>query len=268
MAELDHSQVPEYPKLLSLEGHGYLVAGAGQGMGRQTAHALAQAGARVLVIDVNPEAAEHVAREIGGVPLVTDMTTREGVELALQRAKEEFGRLDGIVDIIGMARFRDLSETTDEDWDWAERMNLRHAFLLAQLGGQALAEQGGGTIVYIASTSGLLGAQHHGAYGVMKAGVISLVRTAAVELGPKGIRINAVAPGVVWTPRMSSTIGPEKGKLFAENAPMQRVAEPRDIASTILYLSSELSSYVTGQVIAIDGGVSAKFPYPIQVLRE
>lgn len=262
----DASEVPDYRGMLSLEGKAFLVAGAGQGIGRQTAHALSSAGARVLCVDLHQEPASQVAGEVGGIPFAGDMTTRDGVQSAIDAAKSEFGRLDGLVDIIGIARFKSLVETTDEDYEFQERMNLRHAYLLAQLGGKALSEQGGGSMVFIASSSGSNGAQNHAVYGALKAAVVGLAKSAAVEFGPSGVRSNSVSPGLVWTPRMSAAVGQTHHDAFANNVPLGRVALTSDIASTILFLSSGLASFVSGQNILIDGGVSAKFPYPIDLL--
>ncbi|MGB8943598.1 MAG: SDR family oxidoreductase, partial [Streptomyces sp.] len=108
----------------------------------------------------------------------------------------------------------------------------------------------------------LTAAPLHAAYGAAKAGLISLVRSAAVEYGPRGVRVNAVAPGVVWTPRVAGLIGEEGRVRNARNAPLDRVAETSDIASALLFFASPLSSYVTGQTLVVDGGVGVKFPYP------
>ena len=125
-----------------------------------------------------------------------------------------------------------------------------------------LAEHGG-VMTFVASVSGITSAPNHAAYGAAKAGLMSLVRTAAVELGPMSVRVNAVAPGVVWTPRISEYLGEAGEARNRANTPLQRVAQPADIAAAILFLCSDLASYVTGQTLVVDGGVSAKFPYPM-----
>lgn len=275
---MDTSEVPDYPGLLGLDGRGIVVAGAGQGIGRQTVHALAQAGARVFCIDNVDEAAQHVASEVDGVPCVADIRDRDDIERALLEARAAFGRVDGIVDIVGMARYAPLLEVSDEDWEWTFQMVLRHAFLLAQIGGRMMADQGdpsaagadgvrargsAGAMVFIASVSGQTSAPLHAPYGAAKAGLISLIRTAAVELGPSGVRVNGVAPGVVWTPRVSQILGDEGRRNNAANTPIRRIAEPRDVAAACSFLMSDLADYITGQVLTVDGGVSAKFPYPM-----
>ena len=161
-----------------------------------------------------------------------------------------------------MARYSSLLELSDEEWDWHFDIVLRHAYLAAQLGGRALAGRGG-TLVFVASVSGLTSAPRHAAYGAAKAGLMSLARTAAVELGPAGVRVNAVAPGVVWTPRVSVFLGDEGRARNEANAPLRRIASTSDIAAAILFLCSDLAGFVTGQTLVVDGGVSAKFPYPM-----
>jgi NAD(P)-dependent dehydrogenase (short-subunit alcohol dehydrogenase family) len=161
-----------------------------------------------------------------------------------------------------MAQYSDLETTSDELWDWHFDMCLRHAWMAMQYASPLLKANGGGTMTFVASVSGLTAAPRHAAYGAAKAGLIALVKSAAVELGPSGIRVNAVAPGVVWTPRVSSYLGDAGKEKNAANAPLRRVALPANIASALLFLTSDLSAYVNGQTLVVDGGVSAKFPYP------
>jgi len=261
MSATDVSPVPDYPALLRLDGRGFVVVGAGQGIGRQTAHALAAAGARVVCADVDRDRAGAVAAEVGGSPWVGDVRTRDAVERLMAEAGRALGRLEGVVDIVGEARFGSFLDCSDEDWEWSFGMVLRHAYLTAQLAGRAMADRGG-VMVFVASVSGLTGAPNHGAYGAAKAGVMSLVRTLAVELGPRGVRANAVAPGAVWTPRVAALLGEDGKARNAANAPLRRIGVPADIASAILFLASDLSAYVSGQTLVVDGGVGAKFPYP------
>jgi NAD(P)-dependent dehydrogenase (short-subunit alcohol dehydrogenase family) len=259
----DDTEVPDYAAQLRLDGRGFVLVGAGQGIGRQTAHALASVGARVFCVDKDPDLADDVAKEVAGIPWSGDATDRTDAERLFADARAALGRIDGVVDIVGMAQYANLADITDELWDWHHNIVLRHAFLAAQLGARAMSETGGGVMVFVASVSGISSAPLHSAYGVAKAGLMSLVRSAAVELGPSGIRVNAVAPGVVWTPRVSGYLGEKGRETNSANAPLRRVALPADIASGILFLASDLSSYVTGQTLVVDGGVGVKFPYPM-----
>ncbi|MBT2447345.1 SDR family oxidoreductase [Streptomyces sp. ISL-43] len=263
-APLDTSPVPDYAALHRLDGRGLVLLGAGNGIGRQTAHALAAGGARVLCVDVDGERARAVAAETGGIPYTADVTRREPMrELFAEAPRLLGGRpVGGVVDIVGMARYAALPELDDAGWDWHFDLVLRHAWLAVQYGGEAVAAAGGGPLVFVASVSGLTAAPLHAAYGAAKAGLMSLVRSAAVELGPRGVRVNAVAPGVVRTPRVAALLGTEGRRRNAENAPLGRVAETADIAAALYFLASPQSSYITGQTLVVDGGVGVKFPYP------
>ena len=263
MTTADDSPVPDYPQLLRLDGRRFVVVGAGQGIGRQAVHALASVGARVVCVDVDADRAGEVAAEVGGYAVVGDATRRADAERVFDEAAGALGGLDGVVDIVGMARYATLLDVDDEEWDWHFDVVLRHAYLAAQLGGRRLTAGAGGVMAFVASVSGLTSAPRHAAYGAAKAGLMALVRSAAVELGPSGVRVNAVAPGVVWTPRVSAVLGEEGRARNEANTPLRRVAQPADIASALLFLCSDLSSYVSGQTIVVDGGVAAKFPYPM-----
>jgi NAD(P)-dependent dehydrogenase (short-subunit alcohol dehydrogenase family) len=263
MTRTDDTEIPDYPGKLRLDGRNFLVIGAGQGIGRQASHALAQCGARLMVVDKEPELADDIAGEVDGLAWSGDATVRADVERMVGDAVNRLGRLDGIVDIVGMAQYASFLELSDENWSWHEDIVVRHAFLAMQLGGREMVKTGGGVMVFVASVSGITSAPMHAAYGVFKAGLMSLVKSVAVELGPRGVRVNAVAPGVVWTPRVSKLVGDEGRATNAANAPLRRVALPADIAAALLFLASDLSSYVSGHTIVVDGGVGAKFPYPM-----
>jgi NAD(P)-dependent dehydrogenase (short-subunit alcohol dehydrogenase family) len=263
LTRTDDTEVPDYPARLRLDGRGFVVIGAGQGIGRQVTHALASVGARLVCVDKDPDLALDIAHEVSAVPWTGDAIDRDDAERMFADAGDALGSIDGVVDIVGIAQYAQLVDITDDLWNWHHDLVLRHAFLAAQLGGRAMSTTGGGVMVFVASVSGLTSAPMHAAYGAAKAGLMSLVRTAAVELGPSGVRVNAVAPGVVWTPRVSGYLGEEGRASNSANTPLRRVALPADIASAILFLASDLASYITGQTLVVDGGVGVKFPYPM-----
>ena len=265
MTRLDDTPVPDYAGRVRLDGRRFVLIGAGQGIGRQAAHALAANGARVLCVDVDPDLADDIAGEVDGLAWSGDATRRDEVERLFGDAQARLGGVDGLVDIVGISRYCDILDYTDDEWSWHFDMNLRHAFLAMQYGGRAMADHGG-TMVFVASVSGLTSAPRHAAYGAAKAGLMALVRSGAVELGPLGVRVNAVAPGVVWTPRVSTYLGDEGRARNEANAPLGRVAQPADIASALLFFASDLAGYVSGQVLSVDGGVGVKFPYPMDGL--
>jgi NAD(P)-dependent dehydrogenase (short-subunit alcohol dehydrogenase family) len=264
MTSTDDSPIPDYQSRIRLDGRPFLVLGAGQGIGRQTCHALAQAGARIVCVDRDETLAKEIAAEVGGVSCVGDITSRADVERAVETTVKELGGIYGVVDIVGVSHFTNLVDISDEEWDGTFSIVLRHAFLTSQIAGRRLAEAGTGVIVYVASISGLTSAPQHAAYGAAKAGLLSLVRTAAVELGPSGVRVNAVAPGGVFTPRWGPKFTPEIRAKTEAVIPLRRMAVPGDIANALLFLSSDLSSFITGQVLTVDGGGHISFPYGSQ----
>jgi 3-oxoacyl-[acyl-carrier protein] reductase len=257
---------------VDLSGKRALVGGAGRGIGREIAHVLASAGAQVMCADLERDRAEEVVEEIvqsGGTARgrATDLLTREGIEYAVAATKEEFGGIDICVDVIGRSQWKRILDVTDDEWDTAHRVVLRHAFIAFQVAGRAMVRQGtGGSLVGIASISGHSAAPLHGPYGAFKAGLMELVKTFAVELGPFGIRANAVSPGAVLGPRSSETVeaitalGVVGGFDMALPVPLRRIGEPADIANAVLFLVSDLGAYVSGQTLLIDGAASAHFP--------
>jgi 3-oxoacyl-[acyl-carrier protein] reductase len=263
---MDESAVPPYADLLRLDGRVVVVVGAGQGMGRHTAHAARALGAQVVCADIEPQLASEIAEEVGGLGCVADARTRPGVENIISAAMSAHGRIDGLVDIVGMARYAPLVDTTDDDWDWTFDRVLRHAFLLSQLAGRVMTNQGSGSLVFIASVSGMSSAPGHGSYGAAKAGVMSLTRTAAAEYGPHGVRVNAISPGSIDTPRLARQRA-ENGitSLPDPVEPVGHMGQTRDIATVALFLLSDLSRHVTGQTIVVDGGASILFPYRTEV---
>jgi NAD(P)-dependent dehydrogenase (short-subunit alcohol dehydrogenase family) len=263
---LDTSPVPDYAASVRLDGRGIVVLGAGQGIGRQAAHAARMLGAEVVCVDVEVDRASHVASEVRGKAIAGDATSRSFVASLFAEAPaalRELGAegLNGVIDVIGMAQYRNLEGMEDELWTWHHDIVLRHAFLVLQNAPSSMPT--GGSLAFVSSVSGITGAPLHAAYGAAKAGLMNLVRSAALELGPRAIRVNSVAPGVVWTPRVSAYLGDEGREENERNAPIGRVAQTADVASVLAWLCSDAASYVTGQTIVVDGGVSVKFPFPI-----
>jgi len=260
----DQSPVPDFLSRLRVDGRTYVVAGAGVGMGRMTSHALAQAGAKTVVcVDIDADRAAEIAAEIGpcGVAWSGDATTRADATRLAADAEAINGRIDGLVDIIGMAKWESILDMTDETFDWEIDINLRHAFLLSQAIGRRMVNTGGGSMVFIASVSGLTGAPMHAGYGAAKAGLMAWVQSLAQELGPHGIRANAVAPGTILSPRMDAVFTQAQRDANAANTPLGRMGGTYDIASAALFLTSDMAEYITGRTIVVDGGVGAKFPY-------
>jgi NAD(P)-dependent dehydrogenase (short-subunit alcohol dehydrogenase family) len=261
MTEYDDTAVPDFKEMLNLDGRRFVVVGAGIGMGRHTAHALRQAGAQVACIDIIAERAISIAAEIGGVACVGDATRRDDAERMVEEARRAMGGIDGLVDIVGQARYAPALEIDDGLFDWEIDVCLRHAYLFGQLVGRLMVDNGGGSMVFIASVSGLSSAPRHAAYGMAKAGLMAWVKSLAVELGPHGVRVNGLAPGAVWTPRNAVSIGEAGRDREIARTPTRSIGMPSDIAAGVLFLSSDLAAFVNGQTLIVDGGVQAKFPY-------
>jgi NAD(P)-dependent dehydrogenase (short-subunit alcohol dehydrogenase family) len=268
MSRLDDTDVPDYAGALRLDGRGMVVIGAGQGIGRQTAHALAAAGARVFCIDNDETRAAAVAKEVGGFHGVGDATSREDMQRLFDEAYEALGRVDGFADIIGLPVYGPILELSDADWDKQQDLTLRQAWYALQIGGKAIIKSGnGGSMVFVTSVSGLTSAPHHASYGAAKAGLTNLVKSSANELARYRIRVNAVAPGVTWTPRVSAGMAPDNREQAERNIPLRRVGQPADIASGILFFMSGLASYVTGQTLVVDGGATVTYPLTMKPPR-
>lgn len=254
MTDRDRTEVPNYAALTRLDGRVFVVLGAGAGIGRQSCHALAQAGAKVVCVDREAALAAGVAEEVGGVALTGDVTLRADMVRLFAEARERAGPVRGVVDIVGIANLGPLAAVDDTRWKWQFDMVLNHAFLAIQIGGKAIAEAGGGAMVFVASMAGIVNLPGQAAYGAAKASLIHLVASMSKELAPK-VRINAVAPGFVRTPRLNQMLSEEKWAEIAKIIPVGAAARPSEIAAPILFLASDSASHVTGQTLLVDGGI-------------
>ena len=254
--------VPDYLKQLRLDGKNFVLLGAGQGIGEATAHALAQAGARVLCVDREEELAARIAKAVNGVPFAADVTTRENMQRAFDTAVSSFGQVHGVVDIIGMAYLRPLLEFDDATWTLQFDVVVRHAFLAVQIGAELIAKAGGGTITFVGSVAGDRIVPPETVYASSKAALHHFVRGAGVEYAPRGVRVNAVSPGFVRTPRLNQMLGAEAWRAVGESIPLGRAATPAEVAGPLLFLASDLSAHMTGQIIVVDGGSTNLTPFP------
>ena len=249
--------------MLGLTGKVGIVWGGGYGMGERSAIRLAEAGAAVAVVDLIQERAEKVAAEIvaaGGraVALSADATDEPSVVAALEAAEAALGPVDVMITVIGLGVWGQLLDFSLEQWEDAHRINLTSFFLPARAVARSLIRNGKpGAIACVSSVSGLTAAPNHGGYGAAKAGMINLVRTMANEWGQYGIRVNAAMPGAAATPRLTMT--PEALDKFREMLPLQRPADPDELAKALVFLVSDLASYVTGDNLRVDGGWTSRF---------
>jgi NAD(P)-dependent dehydrogenase (short-subunit alcohol dehydrogenase family) len=247
-----------------LEGKAALVVGGGYGIGRETALLLAEAGARVAVADVDPERAAGVAEEVNGVAVVGDVTEPDGARHVVDEAYAQLGGLDRVANIVGLATFvEDIFAIDTEVWEHDLRINLAHHLDVSRAAARHMIDDGtGGAFALVASVSGIYGAARHAAYGAAKAGVMSLARAMASEWGPYGIRVNCVAPDVIMTPRLlAAHVVPPEGTPPGAEVVLGRWGKPEDIAGPLVFLLSELSSFMTGRTLVVDGGSMIHFPH-------
>jgi 3-oxoacyl-[acyl-carrier protein] reductase len=252
--------------LLDMQGRAALVVGGGQGIGRASAQALARSGARVAVLDAEIARAQAVAAEIAAqgaraVALQGDVTRPREAERGVEAATGALGGLDAVINIVGSASWGSLLELDEATWHRDFAQNLEHHWYVARSAARAWIAAGrGGALCAVGSVSGVFAAPNHGAYGAAKAGLLALVRTAAEEWWPHGIRMNAVVPGSVRTPRIEA--GWADGSVPRPTPDTERrMAEPEDIAHACAFLVSDLARKITGQLLVIDAGTSTRFPY-------
>jgi len=265
------------PPLL-LAGKVALIAGVGSGIGGATAKMLAAAGADIGAIDVTDVPAAGVMDDVRGLGrashlAIADLRDAEQVRGSVASIEEALGGIDLLVTVAGgmtaYQPWRRFDQTTEQDWDEMLDRNLRYVSILCRTVIPGMLERGkGGGIVLTSSISGYLAAPHHAAYGVAKGGLISLTKSLAMEYGQFGIRVNSVAPGSIATEAVrahNERFGSEE--LWGRVA-LGRAGDPTEIAGPILFLCSPLASYVTGQILLADGGVSVQFPFPFAQSEE
>jgi NAD(P)-dependent dehydrogenase (short-subunit alcohol dehydrogenase family) len=252
-------------RLFSLEGKGALVTGASGGIGGAIAEALAGAGARVALSGTNVERLQETRRRIeaeGGDAVIVraDLGTVAACrQLAADAQDALSGRLDILFNNAGTTRRRALSEFTEDDYTFLMDVNLRSAFFLSQAAHPLMRARGGGKIVNIGSMTSFVGLGTTGVYGMTKAALAQLTKTMAVEWAPDNIQVNCLAPGFILTPLTAAGLfgDPKRRGWIESRTPMRRPGTPEDLIGTALLLAAPASAFLTGQVIAVDGGFLA-----------
>ena len=245
---------------LTLEGRTALVTGANGGLGSHFAEVLAHAGARVAVAARRLDSLREVEQRIAGAggrahAVALDVTQRDSVVAAFERAAEALGPVTVVVNNAGVAVTKPLLEQTEEDWNGVVEVNLNGAWRVAQEAARHMVKHGqGGSIVNIASILGLRVSAQVPAYAASKAALIHLTKAMALELARHRIRVNALAPGYVETSINREFFGSEAGQALIKRIPQRRIGEPGELDAALLLLASDAGSYATGSVLAIDGG--------------
>jgi NAD(P)-dependent dehydrogenase (short-subunit alcohol dehydrogenase family) len=238
-----------------------LVTGAARGIGLAVAKRFLAERWRVVLLDTDGQTLRSVFEEIGRpeeiLTLTADVSDPQAVASAIQQTADRFRRLDALVNNAGVAVFKPLLATTFEEWSRVLAVNLSGPFLCTQAAAPLMAETGGGAIVNVTSISGLRASTLRVAYGTSKAGLAHLTKQQAVELAELGIRVNAVAPGPVDTAMAKAVHSPSIRADYRDAIPLGRYGLEDELADVIVFLCSERASYVTGQVIAVDGGFEA-----------
>ena len=241
-----------------------VITGAGSGMGKAMATMFAAEGARVVCADVSGKQ-EDVAAAIGdaAVPVHADVAQEADIVKMIATAETAFGRIDILVNNAGFGgQMAPLHEQTAESWDRVHAVNIRGVFLGMKHGVVSMLKTGGGSIVNITSASGVVGWKHHSIYGAAKAGVNQLTKTGALDYAGNNIRINAVAPGTIWTglvPLSEQFPEPPPGIFRLPGIPLNRWGLAREIAAAALFLASDEAAYITGVILPVDGGYCIGF---------
>ena len=250
-----------------LAGNVVIVTGAARGIGRAAALAVSEAGANVTLVDRDEASLHEVVEEISrkgvrALTIATDLAKEEGVARMVQRTVAEFGRLDGAFNNAGVEqRNTPLHELTEEQWDFVMNVNLKGVFLCMKHEIAAMLESGGGAIVNTSSALGRVGIPNAAEYCASKGGVLGLTKGAALDYGPKNVRVNAVLPGVIRTPMIESLVAqPQFADLLPAleaRHPIGRLGLPTEVADAVVWLLSDRASFVHGAEIAVDGGYLA-----------
>ena len=246
--------------MIDLKGKVAVVTGASRGIGLEIAKTLAAQGARVAVISTQerPEIAEQIAQETGSEAksFACDVSDADQVAATFKAILEAFGQVDILVNNAGITRDGLMMRMKDADFDDVIRTNLRSAFLCTRAVARHMMGRRSGRIVNMASINGIRAQAGQANYAASKAGIIGLTKTNAMEFAARGITVNAVAPGFIGTD-MTAKIAPEALEKYKNAIPVQRIGEPKDVATAVAFLVSDEASYITGQVLGVDGGLGA-----------
>ncbi|MCH7751825.1 MAG: 3-oxoacyl-[acyl-carrier-protein] reductase [Planctomycetes bacterium] len=255
------SDTPSRRIQVDLSGQTALVTGASRGIGKAIALALGQAGAKVACIARNEEKLRETADAIasaGGTAVVytCDVTDSAAVQKVVDAVVEDWDQLDIVVNNAGITRDTLIPRMSDEDWDDVISTNLRSVFLFTRAASLVMMRRRSGRIINISSVSGIMGNPGQSNYSASKAGIIGLTRSVARELGSRKVTVNAICPGFIAT-EMTDALGPAVQDEVKKRVPAKRLGKAEEIADAVLYLASDSAAYLTGQILTLDGGLTA-----------
>jgi 3-oxoacyl-[acyl-carrier protein] reductase len=244
---------------LKLAGKVAMVTGGAQGIGKAVAFLLARNGADIVISDINLEKAEETAKELQALgrrtmAIKVDVANLDQVEKMIGAILEKFGQIDILVNNAGITRDKLILRMTEEDWDAVLNINLKGTFNCTKAVVRHMSKQRSGKIVNIASVVGEMGNAGQANYAASKAGVIGFTKTIAREFAQRGINVNAIAPGYIETP-MTDSLAEKVKEELKRLIPMERLGNPDDVAEAVLFLVSDASGYITGQVLNVNGGI-------------
>ncbi|MPM83486.1 Dihydroanticapsin 7-dehydrogenase [bioreactor metagenome] len=250
------ASTPASPIHFGLTGRVCVVTGAAQGIGAACAERFAQEKAHVVISDVNDSVGQELARRIGGTYIHCDVSDKADVDALVQQVTAQHGRIDVLVNNAGIFKVADFLDITEEDFDAVLRVNIKGAFLMGQAVARVMAQQGSGSIINMSSVNSVLAIPNLASYNVSKGGINQLTRVMALSLADKGVRVNAVAPGTIATELAAKAVltSEDAKNRVMSRTPMKRLGTPQEVADVVAWLASDASSYVTADIVTIDGG--------------
>lgn len=256
MASTTTSPSSRPPVQFGHQGRVCIITGAAQGIGAACARRFAAEGARTVLADVADAPGQALAQELGGLYVHCDVGDKAQVDALVAQALAAHGRIDVLVNNAGIFRAADFLDVTEADFDAVLRVNLKGSFLVGQAVARAMAASGGGAIVNMSSVNGVLAIPNIASYNVSKGGINQLTRVMALALADRNIRVNAVAPGTIATELAAQAVltSDEARNKIMSRTPMKRLGEPAEIADVVAWLASDAASYVTGEIVTVDGG--------------